>query len=159
MNTIRNKENQYSTIYILMHISNWEVIKMLGDLIYEAAGKVVGMRVLDDNGTMEITLDEQGKIFGVECSLTLTAVGKLRPNGMQYSEGRGFLITKDGDAATLIMSGISIPKGRPPSSSVRGATIFNTQSPKLARLNSVVCVYEGEVNEDNSYTIKDWEWK
>jgi uncharacterized protein YuzE len=142
-----------------MHISNWEGIKMLGDLIYEAAGKVVGMRVLDDNGTMEITLDEQGKVFGIECSLTLTAAGKLRPNGMQYSEGRGFLITKDGDLATLIMSGISIPKGRPPSSSVRGATIFNTQSPKLARLNSVVCVYEGEVNEDNSYTIKDWEWK
>ena len=36
---------------------------MLGDLIYEAAGKVVGMRVLDDNGTMEITLDEQGRVF------------------------------------------------------------------------------------------------
>lgn len=132
---------------------------MLGDLIYEAAGKVVGMRVLDDNGTMEITLDEHGKVFGIECSLTLTAVGKLRPNGIQYSEGRGFLITRDGDVATLIMSGISIPKGRPPSSSVRGATIFTTQSPKLARLNSVVCVYECEVSEDSSYSIKDWEWK
>lgn len=132
---------------------------MLGDLIYEAKGKTVGMRVLDDSGTMEMTLEEQGKIFGIECSLTLTVVGKLRPNGMQYSEGRGFLITKDGDVATLTMTGISIPKGRPPRSSVRGATIFSTQSPKLASLNSVVCIYEGEVNEDSSYTIKDWEWK
>jgi hypothetical protein len=77
---------------------------------------------------------------------------------IEYSEGRGILLTKDGDAATLIMSGISIPKGLSPNS-VRGATIFNTQSPKLARLNSVVCVYEGEVNDDSSYTIKDWEWK
>ncbi|HII79875.1 MAG TPA: hypothetical protein HA261_05670 [Methanosarcina sp.] len=132
---------------------------MLGDLIYEAMGKTVGMRVLDDNGTMEITLEERGKIFGIECTLTLTAVGKPRPDVMQYSEGRGFLLTKDSDVATLTISGISIPKGRLPKSSVRGATIFNTQSPKLARLNSVVCVYEGEVNEDSSYTIKDWEWK
>ncbi len=132
---------------------------MLGDLIYEAMGKTVGMRVLDDNGTMEITLEERGKIFGIECTLTLTAVGKPKPDGMQYSEGRGFLLTKDGDLATLIMSGVSIPKGLPPKSSVRGATIFTTQSPKLARLNSVVCVYESEVNEDSSYTVKDWEWK
>lgn len=36
---------------------------MLGDLIYEAMGKTVGMRVLDDNGTMEITLEERGKRF------------------------------------------------------------------------------------------------
>ena len=132
---------------------------MLGDLIYEAMEKTTGMRVLDDNGTVEMTLEEKGNVFGIECTLTLTVVGKNRPNGMQYSEGRGILITKDGDAATLTMSGISISKGLPPRSSVRGATIFNTQAPKLARLNSVVCVFEGEVSEDSSYTIKDWEWK
>jgi len=142
-----------------MLISYYEGINMLGDLIYEARGKTVGMRVLDENGTMEITLEEKGNVFGIECTLTVTFVDKPRSNGMQCSEGRGILLTKDGDAATLTMSGISIPKGLPPRSSVRGATIFNTQSPKLARLNSVVCVYEGEVNEDWSYTIKDWEWK
>jgi hypothetical protein len=65
-----------------MYILYQEVIKMLGDLIYEAAGKVVGMRVLDGNGTMEMTLEERGKIFGIECSLTLTCVGKPRPGGM-----------------------------------------------------------------------------
>jgi uncharacterized protein YuzE len=142
-----------------MYISYREGILMLGDLVYEGMGKMVGIRVLDDNGTMEITLEEKGKVFGIECTLTVTFVGKPRLNGMQYSEGRGILLTKDGDAATFTMSGISIPKGLPPLSSVRGATIFNTQSPKLARLNSVVCVYEGEINEDWSYTIKDWEWK
>lgn len=135
------------------------LLKMLGDLIYEAMGKTVGMRVLDDNGTMEITLEEQGKIFGIECSLTVTFVGKHRPNGIMYSEGHGIMMTKDGDVATLTLSGITIPKGIPPLGSVRGATFFNTQSPKLARLNSVVCVYEAEVNEDSSYTVKDWEWK
>jgi hypothetical protein len=141
-----------------MYISYQEGILMLGDLVYEGMGKMVGIRVLDDNGTMEITLEEQGKIFGIESTLILTYVGKPRPDGTQYSEGRGILLTKEGDAATLTMSGISISKGLH-SRSVRGATIFSTQSPKLARLNSVVCVFEGEVNEDSSYTIKDWEWK
>lgn len=132
---------------------------MLGDLIYEAMGKTIGMRVLDDNGTMEITLEEQGKIFGVESTLTVTFVGKHRPDGIQYLEGRGILLTKDGDAATLTSSGITIYKGLPPCGSVRGVTFFNTRSPKLARLNSVACVYEAEVNDDSSYTIRDWEWK
>jgi len=131
---------------------------MLGDLIYEAVGKTTGMKVLDDNGTLELTHEEQGKVFGIECTLMVTFVSKPKFHGMQYSDGRGILLTKDGDTATLIMSGMSIPKG-PSGMSARGATIFNTQSPKLDRLNSVVCVYEAEVNEDFSYTIKDWEWK
>ncbi len=32
---------------------------MLGELIYEAMGKTLGLRVLDDNGTMEMTIQEQ----------------------------------------------------------------------------------------------------
>ena len=46
-----------------------------------------------------------------------------------------------------------------PACSVRGTIFFRTQSPKLARLNSIVGVYEIEVNEDLSYKVKDWEWK
>jgi hypothetical protein len=69
------------------------------------------------------------------------------------------MLTKDGDAATLTSSAISIPKGPMPVSSVRGATFFRTQSSKLSRLNSVVCIYEVEVNEDGNYNVKDWEWK
>jgi hypothetical protein len=35
---------------------------MLGDLIYEAKGKTLGLRVLDDNGTMEMTIMENGVV-------------------------------------------------------------------------------------------------
>lgn len=121
---------------------------MLGDLIYEASGKTVGMRVLDDNGTMELNLQEQGVLFGIECNTTLTLVGKAGPNGITYSEGYGILMTKHGDVANLILSGITIPKGLPPLGDVRRATYFRTQSPKLERLNNVVGIYEAEVNED-----------
>ena len=132
---------------------------MLGELIYEAMGKMTGTRVLDEDGTVENTLQEQGTIFGIECSATLTMVGTPRPDGIVYSEGYGLMLTKDGDAATFTSSAINIPKGPMPVSSVRGATFFRTQSPKLSRLNSVVCIYEVEVNEDGSYNVKDWEWK
>lgn len=47
----------------------------------------------------------------------------------------------------------------PPASSIRGASFFRTRAPKLARLNSIVCVYEVEANEDWTYTVKDWKWK
>jgi len=151
-------DKQHST-YIIRRDTLLGVGKMLGELIYEAMGKTLGLRVLDDNGTMEMTIQEQGVVFGTECTITVTLVGKHRPNGIMYSEGHGIMVTKDGDTATLTLSGITIPKGLPPIGSIRGATFFNTQSPKLARLNSVVCVFEAEVNADHSYSVKDWEWK
>jgi hypothetical protein len=132
---------------------------MLGELVYEATSKVVGIRMLDDRGTMELTYQEQGLLLGIECSTTLTLVGKFELNGIQYSEGVGISVTKGGDTATFTVSGINIPKGQPPLASNRGATFFRTQSAKLMRLNNVVCIYEAEVNEDMSYKVKAWEWK
>jgi uncharacterized protein YuzE len=134
-------------------------IKMLGNLIYEATAKVIGTRVLDENGTMEITLQEKGKIFGIECTVTVTSVNKPRSNGIMYSEGYGALLTKNGDTATLTLSGIIIPKGLPSLSSSRGVAFCCTQSPKLASLNSVVCIYEAETNDGMSYNVRGWEWK
>lgn len=132
---------------------------MLGDLIYEATSKVVGTRVLDENGTIEITYQEHGKLLGIECNTTLTLMGKLDPDKVQHTNGYGISITKDGDTATLTVSGIIIPKELPFLASNRGAAFFRTHSPKLMRLNSIVFVYEAEVNEDMSYKVKAWEWK
>jgi len=133
---------------------------MLGNLIYEAQAKVIDTRVLDENGTMEMTLQEEGKILGTECTVTATFVSKPRPNEMMYSEGYGVLLTKDGDTATLTISGITIPKMHPSLlPSIRGVAYCRTQSPKLARLNSIVCIYESDTNDGINYTIKGWEWK
>ena len=132
---------------------------MLGELIYEATGKMTGTRVLDENGTIENSLQEFGTIVGIACNATLTMVGTPRPDGTVFSKGSGILLTDKGDAATLTSSSISIPKGPMPVSSVRGATFFHSQSPKLTRLNSVVCVYEVEVAADGSYSVKEWEWE
>jgi len=37
---------------------------MLGELTYEAMGRMTGMRVFDEDGAMENTLQEHGRIFG-----------------------------------------------------------------------------------------------
>lgn len=132
---------------------------MLGDLIYEAKGRTLGLRVLDEYGTMEMTIMEQGTVFGNECTTTVTLVSKHRPDGTLYSEGHGIMSTKDGDTATLNLSGITIPKGLPPVSSVRGASFFSSQAPNLARLNRMVCIFEAEIDEEMNYIVKDWEWK
>lgn len=36
---------------------------MLGDLIYEAVGKTTGMKVLDDNGTLELTMRKRARFL------------------------------------------------------------------------------------------------
>jgi hypothetical protein len=132
---------------------------MLGDLIYEGKGKSTGMRVLDGNGTWEGTSQEQGTLFGMECTSTTTNVNTPQPNGTLYSEGCGMTLTKDGDRASYTILGIYTPKGHPPAGSLRGATFWRTQSPALARLNSIMSVYEVEMSEDWTYSVKEWEWK
>jgi|SRR5664280_1163771 len=66
---------------------------MLGELVYEGTGKPMGMRVLDDNGTLELTFQEQGAVFGTQCTNALTYVSTARPDGTSYSEGHEVMLT------------------------------------------------------------------
>jgi hypothetical protein len=132
---------------------------MLGDLIYEGKGKTIGVRMLDNKGTKEITTQEEGSVLGTPCTLMLTFVCTHRPDGTEYSEGQGIMYTKDGDSASLNVCCVLNPKGMAPCGSLRGATFFYTQSTKLARLNKIATVFEAEMKEDMSYIVKDWEWK
>ena len=45
---------------------------MLGELIYEGKGKMLGMRVPDGKRSMETTFQEVGTIFGIECTTTMS---------------------------------------------------------------------------------------
>jgi hypothetical protein len=45
---------------------------MLGDLIFETQEKTIGTRVLDENGTIEMSVQGKGTLLGVECTLTTT---------------------------------------------------------------------------------------
>ncbi len=134
---------------------------MLGELIGEGTGKVIGQRVLpaDHQGTkMEVSFQSAGKLLGVDITETGTFWAVLRQGGALYGEGQGIEMTKDGEAVTWTGNGNGKPNGRGGVND-RGAIYYQTASSKLARVNSVAAVFEFDVDEAGNTHAKVWEWK
>ena len=130
---------------------------MLGDLIYEARGKILGMRVLP-NGKVEQTVMMQGMVLGEEFSATWTNESERRPDGTGYTEFRGFFSTKSGAMGQYLGNGNGINK--PDGSSIyRGAVCFSCPPGKYARFNGMAVVYEAETDKEGNMHNKGWEWK
>ena len=107
---------------------------------------------------MEVSVQASGKILGIEAREIVTYWSAVLPNGFLYGEGRGFVMTKDGDRATLIGQGTG--KFKPGGGvSYRGAVYYQTASSKLARLNGTALVFEYETDANDNTSVKSWEWK
>ncbi len=61
--------------------------------------------------------------------------------------------------ASWIGQGVGTFTGRGSASIWRGPLFYQTSSQKLARLNSIVVVFEYEVDENGNTHDKLWEWK
>ena len=132
---------------------------MLGEnIIPDERGRVVGTRVLPD-GKIEFTFQTSGKILDVEFNNTGTIVNSPRPGGLLFGEGQGVAMTKDGEIITWTAQGIGKPTGRGLASSFRESVYLQTQSERLARINSVAVVVEAEFDENGNVQAKLWEWK
>ena len=134
---------------------------MLGELIYEETGATSGIRVLSSEGgetTLEVSLQTQGKILGVEAGSLWTYWSKTRSDGSIYGEGKGVMTTRDGDVIHLIGSGAakSTSDG---SVKFRGSIYFHTTAAKFAHLNAIAGMHEYEVAADGTAETKVWEWK
>lgn len=135
---------------------------MLGDILYEEKGKTTGVRVLTPEGNdvrVEVSLQAQGKIFGVQETSMWTYWSKTRTDGTIYGEGQGFMTTQDGDVVHLTGSGACKAAGADGSIRYRGAVYFHTASPRLSKLNGVVGVHEYDVDAEGNTSAKIWEWK
>lgn len=132
---------------------------MLGDLLGEEHGKIVGYRVLSTAGPrVEVSFRASGKILGVETMSMGTYVSVAAPGGSMHGEGQGFVTTGDGEMATW--SGSGVGKLKPGgAASWRGAIFYQTTSPKLARLNGIAAVFEFEVDSADNTSSRMWEWK
>jgi hypothetical protein len=131
---------------------------MLGDLIFETQEKAIGMRVLDENGTMELSVQGKGTLLGIECTLNATRWGTPAEDSTLRGEGRGIVMTPSGDLVNLKSTYIVTVKG--PVLSTRGVVLFHTRSPAFKRLNTVVGVLESELNQtEGTGSTKAWEWK
>ena len=145
---------------------------MLGDLIYEHKGKIIGQRVLGNASEkgevvvlpkIETTFSADAKLKGtINITDTGTYWSIVRQGGILSGEGQGLYMTKDdtsGETATWTGYGIGClaAGGRV---SYRGSLFFRTNSTgKMSFLNNIVGVFEYEVDESGNTAAKMWEWK
>ena len=137
---------------------------MLGDLIYEAKGKVTAIRVLDIECAIPktaITITQNGTLKGgIEATNTVTYWNIPRPGGAYYAECKGVFMTKDdpSEMATWTGEGIAHYSGqkRRDVGSIFCRTSSTTDN-KLAFLNNIVGVFEYEADEMGNSEGKIWE--
>jgi hypothetical protein len=124
---------------------------MLGELLFENKGKITGQRVLSVENRipkLEILISGTGIFTGsLEVTTTWTYWAIQRPNGTSYSEGKGVIMTKDGNevaTATGRGEGKMTESGR---MRYVSALFYETNSNnKLAFLNHLIGVNEYEVD-------------
>jgi hypothetical protein len=139
---------------------------MLGELIYEAKGKITGKRVLEFDGggvpKLEISVSNEGMLKGtIEHTEMWTYCTEQRPDGVQYGQGIGVMMTKDGTGEVVCISGQGVGKMMD-SGILRyvGANFYSTSSTgKLAFLNNLVGLFEYDVDGSGNNSVKVWEWK
>jgi hypothetical protein len=136
---------------------------MMGALIYEAKGKLVGYRVLDVEGPkIEVTITQNGTLRGeIEATDIVTYWSIPRSGGAYYAEGKGVFMAKDdpSEMATLTGQGIAHYSGRKRRDV--GSVFCRTASTtgKFAFLNNIVGVFEYQTDELGNSEGKIWEWK
>lgn len=136
---------------------------MLGDLIYEANGKVAGYRVLDAEGPkIEGTITEKGTLKGgIETTDTVTYWSIPRLGGTYYAEGKWVLMIKEdvNELATWTGQGIAYYSGSKRRDVGSVFCLAGSTTGLLAFLNNMVGVFEYEVDENGNSGGKIWEWK
>jgi hypothetical protein len=90
---------------------------MLGDIIYEAKGKLTSYRVLDvtEGPKIEVTIAQNGTLRGgIEATDIVTYWSIPRPGGAYYAEGKGVIMVKDNptEVATWTGQGIAHYSGQ-----------------------------------------------
>lgn len=133
---------------------------MLGDLFYQAKGKITSKRVLDLEGPkIESSYSVEGKMREIEVIEIGTFTTVPIADGAFYVEGKDIVTVRESnEMATVIAHGISKRKD---STKVISGSNFYRSSPtgKLSFLNNLVGVHEASVDTDGNIVYKVWEWR
>ena len=97
--------------------------------------------------------------MGVGFSSIATVTTSTGPSGTVYGEGQAVITTNDGENVSWKGIGVGKPKGQGLVISYRGAKAFQTSSRKLAKLKSMMIIFEAEADENGVGWQKHWEWK
>ena len=134
---------------------------MLGDLFYEAKGKITSKRVLDlELVEIESSYFVEGKMREIEVVEigTFTTISTTT-SGVFFVQGKDIVTVKGSDEmATVKAQGIS--KLRDSSKVICGSNFYSSSTTgKLSFLNNLVGVHEALVDNDGNISYKVWEWK
>jgi hypothetical protein len=137
---------------------------MLGDMIYEALGKLIGTRVLDvQDGIpkVEVTISQEGALRGTEVTGVITYWSVPRDDGAMYAEGQGIVMKKDNPSDTATWTGQGIAHFSGQTRRDIGSVFFRAQSAKgkLDFLKNTIGVFEYESKADGTSKGKIWEWR
>jgi hypothetical protein len=132
---------------------------MLGDQLGETKGRRILRRVLSvDPVKAEVSFEDSGQMLGVPVNGFGTYTSTMRPDGSLHGDGRGLMMTQDGEGITWTGTGTGSfgPGG---TISYRGMLHYRTDSKKLARLNNATGAFEYDVDAQGNTVAKVWEWK
>jgi hypothetical protein len=133
---------------------------MLGDLFYEAKGKITSRRVLDLEGPkIESSYSVEGKMREIEVIEIGTFTTIPVSDVAFYVEGKDVVTVRDSnEMATVIAQGIS--KLKDSTKVISGSNFYRSSATgKLSFLNNLVGVHEALVDPDGNIIYKVWEWK
>ena len=137
---------------------------MLGDLFYEAKGRITSKRVLDLEGPKtESSYFLEGKMRGkIEVVEIGTFIKTHISNGFFFVEGKDIVTVKGShdEMTTVKVQGISKSHGGSSLKVVSGSNFYrSSNNGKLSFLNNLVGVHEASVDKDGNILYKVWEWK
>ena len=136
---------------------------MLGDKAGSQTGKMVSRRILPGGDyryvQMEVTIEEQGDLFGTPVMNMGTYTVHEQNGGQLYGEGNGIINTQDGQGAVWKGHGVGrMDQNMTMTFAFSLACQAPTEGP-LARLNGSLIVGEHTVGGDGNTKTTIWEWK
>ena len=134
---------------------------MLGDLFYEAKGRITSKRVLDLEGPkIESSYFLEGKMREIEVLEIGTFTSVPISDGVFFIEGKDIVTVKESDDEIATVKAQGISKLRDLSKVVSGSNFYrSSKTGKLSFLNNLVGVHEAAVDNDGNILYKVWEWK
>ncbi|MCK9517762.1 MAG: hypothetical protein M0R74_01865 [Dehalococcoidia bacterium] len=137
---------------------------MLGEQIGQMQGKVVGRRVLPGEDyryvKMEVTVEENGELYGSPVTEAGTYVVFERVPEQLYGTGQGVIGLASGEGAIWNGHGVGTMTGEGMSMKMRfSIAVQAPKEGKLAPLNQVLVVGEHDVDDEGNTQTRMWEWK
>ena len=138
---------------------------MLGDLFYEAKGRITSKRVLDLKGPkIESSYFLEGKMRdAIEVIEIGTFTSIPTSENAYFVEGKDIVTVKGSINEMATVKAQSISKLIRDSSSskvVSGSNFYRSSNTgKLSFLNNLVGIHEAKVDNDGNIIYRVWEWK